>query len=240
MNIEFPTKRVQFAVFLHATRLLPYLRSEPRAEGKVRFVFKDDQRIGSTIELEYDHGAPVPARDLFSSQTFLRVRCPQFSKIAKMEKIMSTNPALVVDPSQIALIAREGIAAVKRKHALRNHTDALTDTGRNTRHIINGLLPERQLGVLIGNGGRGKSPLLYQLGIAAASGSPFLANQAVPTDVLLLDFENGGEASGLLERQIANFLELPEVPDNFLRWNGDDCAANFGQTGQSLTDSIKK
>lgn len=63
---------------------------------------------------------------------------------------MSTNPALVVDPSQIALIAREGTAAVKRKHALRNHTDALTDTGRNTRHIINGLLPERQLGVLIG------------------------------------------------------------------------------------------
>jgi hypothetical protein len=72
MNIEFPTKRLQFAVFLHATNLLPYLRSEPHADGKVRFVFRDDQRVGSTLELEYDHGAPVPARDLFSSQTFLR------------------------------------------------------------------------------------------------------------------------------------------------------------------------
>ena len=72
MNIEFPTKRLQFAIYLHATCLLPYLRSEPHTDGKVRFVFRDDQRIGSTLELEYDHGAPVPARDLFSSQTFLR------------------------------------------------------------------------------------------------------------------------------------------------------------------------
>jgi hypothetical protein len=85
---EFSTKRLQFAVFLHATGLLPYLRGEPHADGKVRFVFHDDPRIGSQLELDYDHGATVPARDLFSSQTFLR---REMSKVLDNRKIGECN-----------------------------------------------------------------------------------------------------------------------------------------------------
>lgn len=72
MNAEFPTKRLQLAIFLHASRALPYLRVEPNGDGKVRFVFCDEQRRGSQLELDFDRGATVCARDLFSSQTFLR------------------------------------------------------------------------------------------------------------------------------------------------------------------------
>ena len=72
MNVEFPTKRLQLAIYLHASGLLPFLRVEPNGDGKVRFVFRDDNRQGSQIEFNYDRGAVVSARDLFSSQTFLR------------------------------------------------------------------------------------------------------------------------------------------------------------------------
>lgn len=69
---EFATKRLHFAIFLHASGLLRYLRTEPSADGKLRFVFRDEQRSGSKLELDFERGASVSARDLFSSQTFLR------------------------------------------------------------------------------------------------------------------------------------------------------------------------
>jgi hypothetical protein len=72
MNLEFPTKRLQLAIYLHASGLLPFLRTEPNGDGKVRFVFQDADRKGSQFELDFDRGATVCARDIFSSQTFLR------------------------------------------------------------------------------------------------------------------------------------------------------------------------
>src|SRR5215470_20362225 len=72
MICEFPTKRLQLAIFLHASGALTYLRAEPNGDGKVRFVFRDEERRGSEIEFQFDRGATVAARDLFSSQTFLR------------------------------------------------------------------------------------------------------------------------------------------------------------------------
>jgi hypothetical protein len=72
MSGEFATKRLPLAVFLHATGQLPFLRTEPNGDGKLRFVFRDDQRTGSQLELDFDRGAVVAARNIFSSQTFLR------------------------------------------------------------------------------------------------------------------------------------------------------------------------
>jgi len=69
---EFSTKRLQLAIFLHAARSLPYLRIDSAADGKMRFIFADEQHIGTKLELDFDRGAVVPARDLFSSQTYLR------------------------------------------------------------------------------------------------------------------------------------------------------------------------
>jgi hypothetical protein len=128
---------------------------------------------------------------------------------------------------------------VKRKHALRNHTDAQSEAGSNTKYIVENLLPERQLGVIVGNSGLGKSPALYQLAICVAAGVAFLGDRTTETDVLYLDFENGAGASNLLAKRIAKFLGLPEVPENFLRWNADDCAASFGRPGHGVEDIIR-
>jgi hypothetical protein len=71
---EFSTKSFQLAIFLHASDSLPYLRTEPDsdARGKVNFIFLDDDGRGPQLQLEYNRGAAVPARNIFASQTFLR------------------------------------------------------------------------------------------------------------------------------------------------------------------------
>ncbi len=79
---EFSTKSFQLAIFIHASESLPYLRTEPDsdAHGKVNFIFRDDTGRGSQLQLEYNRGAAVSARNLFASQTFLR---QQMSGIAE-------------------------------------------------------------------------------------------------------------------------------------------------------------
>jgi hypothetical protein len=71
---EFSTKSFQLAIFIHASESLPYLRTEPDrgGSGKVNFIFRDDAGRGPQLQLEYNRGAAVPARNLFASQTFLR------------------------------------------------------------------------------------------------------------------------------------------------------------------------
>jgi|HubBroStandDraft_6_1064221.scaffolds.fasta_scaffold702471_1 hypothetical protein len=71
---EFSTKSFQLAIFIHASESLPYLRTEPDrgSSGKVNFIFRDDDARGPQLQLEYNRGAAVPARNLFASQTFLR------------------------------------------------------------------------------------------------------------------------------------------------------------------------
>jgi hypothetical protein len=87
---EFSTKSLQLAIFLHASELLPYLRTEPDGDGngKVNFVFRDDDGQGQQFQLEYSRGAAVAARNLFASQTFLR---QQMTGITNNSKIGESN-----------------------------------------------------------------------------------------------------------------------------------------------------
>jgi hypothetical protein len=74
MTSEFSTKILQVAIFLHASETLTYLRTEadPALQGKVNFIFADPDGRGPQLQLEYNRGAAVSARNLFASQTFLR------------------------------------------------------------------------------------------------------------------------------------------------------------------------
>jgi hypothetical protein len=69
---EFATKRLQLAIYLHATGHLQFLRTEPGGDSKLWFVFCDDHSSGPQLELDFDRGAVVAARNIFSSQTYLR------------------------------------------------------------------------------------------------------------------------------------------------------------------------
>jgi hypothetical protein len=69
---EFATKRLSLAIYIHASSRLPFLRVEPCGDRKLQFVFRDEQCWGPQLELEFERGATVAARNIFSSQTFLR------------------------------------------------------------------------------------------------------------------------------------------------------------------------
>jgi hypothetical protein len=68
----FRTERLPLAIFLHATGRLRFLGCEPNGDGKVRFVFADQENSGAQVELDYERGAPVAATALFASQKYLR------------------------------------------------------------------------------------------------------------------------------------------------------------------------
>ena len=71
---EFSTRVLSLAIYLHASDSLPYLRTDPdpAIPGKVNFIFADLDGRGPQLQLEYNRGAAVPARNLFASQTYLR------------------------------------------------------------------------------------------------------------------------------------------------------------------------
>jgi hypothetical protein len=69
---EFSTRSLQLAIFLVASESLPYLRTEPGEGGRVNFIFADAATRGPQLQLEYNRGAAVSARDLFAAQTFVR------------------------------------------------------------------------------------------------------------------------------------------------------------------------
>lgn len=94
MNAEFSTKRLQLAIYLHASGKIQFLRTEPNGDGKLRFVFRDVDREGPQLELDFDRGATVSARDLFSSQKFLRRQMSDAENHRKSGEIshVSNNP----------------------------------------------------------------------------------------------------------------------------------------------------
>jgi hypothetical protein len=103
--------------------------------------------------------------------------------------------------------------------------------------VIEGLIPERSLGLLVGDSGLGKTPLAYQMAMCVAAGIPFLGAAVQKGRVLYLDFENGlQDVNGTLAR-LAAHLGLPAAPDDLVLWNINDCAT--GWTGLKGFDMIR-
>ena len=92
MSTEFATKRLHLAIFLHASGRLPFLRTESCGDGKSQFVFGDEQCWGPQFELEFERGAAVSARNIFSSQTFLRRQMTEAENLKIGEYTYVGNP----------------------------------------------------------------------------------------------------------------------------------------------------
>lgn len=77
MQDIFSTERLPLAAYLHAAKLLPFLRCEPGVDGKVAFQFDDPAHAGAQLEYEYENGAACSAAALFASQKYLRRKIDQ-------------------------------------------------------------------------------------------------------------------------------------------------------------------
>jgi len=105
-------------------------------------------------------------------------------------------------------------------------------------YLIEELLPERSLGVLVGDSGLGKSPLVYQMGLCVASGVPFLGRAVRQGSVLFLDFENGlGQVDGMLDG-LCRHLALSQTPDNLFLWNLNDADSDYVAKGYNALNVI--
>ena len=98
--------------------------------------------------------------------------------------------------------------ALHSAHTLRVRAQELGASG----YVIKGLLPARSIGILLGDSGLGKSPLMYQAGLCVAAGLPFLGCETTKGRVLIADFENGiGDMCEMMER-ISGYLGLSGPP----------------------------
>ena len=140
------------------------------------------------------------------------------------------------EPTQIDLSQLKRKWAVYSPGELKQRSHELGDG----RFLIDGLFPERSLGLVIGDSGLGKSPLLYQAAICVAMGTPFLGHPVRQGRVLYLDYENGlGAASELITRLSAH-LGLAEEPEDLLLWNLNDSPPKWDHTGYTALDMIRE
>lgn len=108
-------------------------------------------------------------------------------------------------------------------------------------HLVEGLLPSRAIGLLVGDSGLGKSPLACQLGICVAAGLPFLGRKTRKGRVMMVDFENGiSDLQELIERN-CRYLGLPGPPNDndLLIWTLNDCLPTYGQEHYTLLDMVR-
>jgi AAA domain len=109
-------------------------------------------------------------------------------------------------------------------------------------HLVEGLLPSRSIGLMVGDSGLGKSPLACQLGICVATGLPFLGRKTRKGRVVIADFENGiADLFELIER-ICRYLGLPGPPsdDDLLIWTLNDCLPEYGHKDNTLLDMLRE
>lgn len=139
---------------------------------------------------------------------------------------MSTTPAVVNPPTlPIATshtagpVAPAGAGTPETLLQLGIHTaeslDVLCANEAKREFIVEGLVAAGAIGILVGDSGIGKSPLLYQLGLCVAAGIPFLGIHTSKGPVVYLDCENGALNSQGMRDSLLRHLGLDECPKNF-------------------------
>jgi len=155
---------------------------------------------------------------------------------------MLTRPTMAAEPQETATAASHATAWRQRwglhtPETLRLRAQEL----RASDYIVERLVPARSNGLVLGDSGLGKSPLMYQEAICVAAGLPFLGHMTRQGRVVIADFENGiWDVHELVER-ISRYLGLPGPPssENFLVWTLNDSLPHYGQLNHTLLDMLR-
>ncbi len=105
--------------------------------------------------------------------------------------------------------------------------------------LISGILPRHGIGLVAGDSGRGKTPLLYEMAVGVAAGVPVLGREVQQGRVLCCDFENGFSPVGVLVERLSKHAGLSSPPQDLIRWNIDSASPDFNSPGHTIFDLIR-
>jgi hypothetical protein len=94
------------------------------------------------------------------------------------------------------------------------HIDSLP----SGQHIVEGLIAPSSVNILVGDSGIGKSPLAYQMALAAASGTLFLGMAVKQSKVIYLDYENHMPEVRSILIHLCRHLGLRTIPEWLALW----------------------
>jgi len=94
--------------------------------------------------------------------------------------------------------------------------DAVCREDRATEYVVDGIIPRRAVGILTGDSGLGKTPLIYLVALCKAAGLPFAGHNTKQGRVLYYEMENPSHASRRLRNALVQFLKLDAPPAHFL------------------------
>lgn len=80
--------------------------------------------------------------------------------------------------------------------------------------IVEDMIEEDSVNIIVGDSGIGKSPLLMQLAVCVATGTPFLGLSTKPGPVLCADYENSEKGFYKTVECLCEHLKIPALPDN--------------------------
>ena len=146
---------------------------------------------------------------------------------------MTTAAAPDVNPTSPAALHQ---ATLQRLHVYAPDTlDSMCIREGLKPFVVEGLIPVGSVGLVVGDSGLGKSPLIYQLALCVASGLPWLGMRTARGPVLFLDLENGWLGSQKIRDSVMRHLALTTCPPGFF------CAQDIrnGKDLRSAIDAIK-
>lgn len=143
----------------------------------------------------------------------------------------TSNQTPIVSEAPAIRTSRFGVRSASELHR------RVEETG-NTKYLIDGFIPQQSLTLAVGDSGLGKSPLLYQALMCVSAGLPFLGRSVVQGRTLYMDFENGQNDVDGIVGQLAEFLSLKDVPDNFQLWNFNDTTEYFVKNGNYMIEDL--
>jgi hypothetical protein len=131
---------------------------------------------------------------------------------------------------QVAVPADAKAAAGTKQKVLTYSFASLKEmvaSDERAEYLVQSLIRTDSVSLIVGDSGIGKSPFLYEMGIAVAAGKDFLHFKTNRTKVVYVDMENGLRQVERIAQRVSKHLGLESVPENFQFAVGDSICNDF-------------
>lgn len=130
---------------------------------------------------------------------------------------MSEETAVV--PVDSTIEEKRRLRELQKRLGVYNGKRLVMEAGEQATYIVDGLIREPSVNILIGDSNLGKTPWAISLGIAVASGTPFLGRRVRQGRVLYADTESGLAEFRETALAVSRHAGLPGIPEEFMVWS---------------------